>query len=106
MSDRNKIEINQRVQARYDELMLEGKHGHYETMFRVVHEELERLDEDRIFIDTVLPDGWIWTIRKFHNHPWADCGYAEAYSPHEEPLYKAYGHTPSLAFRALLDQIK
>jgi hypothetical protein len=36
----SKTAINKRVQARYDELMLEGKHGHYETMFRVVHEEL------------------------------------------------------------------
>jgi len=36
----SKTAINKRVQARYDKLMLEGKHGHYETMFRVVHEEL------------------------------------------------------------------
>jgi hypothetical protein len=33
---------NARVQARYDQLMREGKHGHYETMFRVVREEVER----------------------------------------------------------------
>ena len=33
---------NARVQSRYDELMREGKHGHYETMFRVVREEVER----------------------------------------------------------------
>ncbi len=33
---------NARVQARYDELMQEGKRGHYETMFRVVREEVER----------------------------------------------------------------
>ena len=32
---------NARVQKRYDELMREGKHGHYETMFRVVREEVE-----------------------------------------------------------------
>lgn len=35
-------ERNFRVQARYDELMREGKRGHYETMFRVVREEVER----------------------------------------------------------------
>lgn len=35
-------ERNARVQARYDELMREGRHGHYETMFRVVREEVER----------------------------------------------------------------
>ncbi len=34
-----KIIINSRVQARYDELRAAGKHGHYETMFRVVHEQ-------------------------------------------------------------------
>lgn len=33
---------NARVQARYDELMRVGKHGHYETMFQVVQEEVER----------------------------------------------------------------
>lgn len=37
-----KNERNRRVQARYDELMREGKHGHYETLFRVVREEVER----------------------------------------------------------------
>jgi len=37
-----KAERNARVKARYDELMREGKHGHYETMFRVVREEVER----------------------------------------------------------------
>lgn len=36
------FERNTRVQARYDELMSEGRHGHYETMFRVVHEEMQR----------------------------------------------------------------
>lgn len=33
---------NFRVQARYDELRAEGKHGHYETLFRVVREEVDR----------------------------------------------------------------
>lgn len=33
---------NKRVQARYDQLMTEGRHGHYETMFRVVREEVEQ----------------------------------------------------------------
>ena len=32
---------NARVQHRWDELMREGKHGHYETLFRVVREEVE-----------------------------------------------------------------
>lgn len=36
-----KTERNVRAQARYDELMREGKHGHYETMSRVIREEVE-----------------------------------------------------------------
>jgi hypothetical protein len=36
----DKTQINKRVQARYDFLMEQGKHGHYETMFKCVHEEL------------------------------------------------------------------
>ena len=32
---------NIRIQNRYDELRSSGKHGHYETMFQVVREELE-----------------------------------------------------------------
>lgn len=43
---RAKSERNARVQTRYDELMREGKHGHYETMFRVVREEVERALSD------------------------------------------------------------
>jgi hypothetical protein len=31
--------INCAVQARYDTLMAEGKHGHYETLFKLVHEQ-------------------------------------------------------------------
>ena len=33
---------NKRVQSRYDELMKVGRHGHYETMFQIVREEIER----------------------------------------------------------------
>ena len=35
-----KTEINAIVQARYDELMREGKHGHYENMFKIIHEQI------------------------------------------------------------------
>lgn len=44
---REKNERNARVKARYDELMVEGRHGHYETMFRVVREEVERATAPR-----------------------------------------------------------
>ena len=37
-----KEQRNFRVQARWDELMRAGKHGHYETLFRVVREEVEQ----------------------------------------------------------------
>jgi hypothetical protein len=37
-----KTDRNIRVQTRYDELMRKGQHGHYETMNRVVREEVER----------------------------------------------------------------
>lgn len=37
----DKTERNRRVQERYDDLMREGKHGHYETLFRIVREEVE-----------------------------------------------------------------
>ena len=43
-------ERNAFVERRYDELRLEGKHGHYECMFRVVREiveaELARVREE------------------------------------------------------------
>lgn len=31
-----------RVEARYDELMRDGKRGHYETIFQIVREEVNR----------------------------------------------------------------
>jgi hypothetical protein len=37
----NKTEMNCFVQNLYDEKMREGKHGHYETMFHVVHRAIE-----------------------------------------------------------------
>lgn len=41
-----KTRRNFRVKARYDELMREGKLGHYETLFRVVREEIAPLQEE------------------------------------------------------------
>lgn len=38
------INRNARIEARYDELMRIGKHGHYETTFQVVREEIERIE--------------------------------------------------------------
>lgn len=38
---RAKSARNARVQARYDALMAVGRRGHYETMFKIVREEVE-----------------------------------------------------------------
>ena len=38
----DKTAMNSFVQNLYDEKMQEGKHGHYETMFHVVHEAVKR----------------------------------------------------------------
>jgi hypothetical protein len=56
---REKTERNARVQARYDALMLEGKRGHYETMFRVVREEVEREREECAAKFEVAADIWM-----------------------------------------------
>lgn len=39
----DKTEMNSFVQNLYDQKMQEGKHGHYETMFHVVHQAIKRL---------------------------------------------------------------
>ncbi len=49
-------ERNCRVQARYDELAHLGKHGHYETMFQVVREEVERASADLLAALEAFPD--------------------------------------------------
>ena len=38
----DKTEMNSFVQNLYNKKMQEGKHGHYETMFHVVHKAIER----------------------------------------------------------------
>ena len=52
-----KTRRNFRVKSRYDELMRESKHGHYETMFRVVREEVERN------LNNVVSDGVYYWAR-------------------------------------------
>jgi hypothetical protein len=39
----DKTEINCFVQDLYDEKMQEGKHGHYETLFHVVHQAIKKV---------------------------------------------------------------
>jgi len=45
---------NIRVQDRYDELMRIGRHGHYETMFQVVREEIESLRQQLASCDAEI----------------------------------------------------
>lgn len=64
-----KTEINHRVQARYDALRRDGKHGVYECIFAVVHEELTRhtghvppTEQVANFKGRIRPDSWMdWT---------------------------------------------
>ena len=42
MTFEEKTRLNLWVQTRYDELMAEGKHGHYETLFKIVQEAIAR----------------------------------------------------------------
>ena len=72
-----KEERNARVQRRYDELRHLGKHGHYETLFQIVREEVDlataeldrlrrelaearatvqRLEQDALEAETLLRD--------------------------------------------------
>jgi hypothetical protein len=55
----DKTEMNAFVQSLYDAKMAESKHGHYETMFHVVHKAIERATPP------ALPVGEL-TARKFH----------------------------------------
>lgn len=53
-------ERNIRMQNRYDELMHEGKHGHYETMFRVWKEEFDRMTISDQTTAPIPPEPTYW----------------------------------------------
>ena len=46
----DKTEMNCFVQDLYDKKMLEGKHGHYETMFHVVHQAIKKVPPQRTWV--------------------------------------------------------
>ena len=46
----DKTEMNCFVQDLYDKKMKEGKHGHYETMFHVVHQAIKRVPPLRLWV--------------------------------------------------------
>jgi len=50
----DKDAVNARVSLRYDVLRAQGKHGHYESMFRVVHEECAALLAERDRLQAVI----------------------------------------------------
>ena len=47
----DKTEMNCFVQDLYDKKMQEGKHGHYETMFHVVHQAIKKVPPQRTWVD-------------------------------------------------------
>jgi hypothetical protein len=46
----DKTEMNCFVQDLYDKKMQQGKHGHYETMFHVVHQAIKRVSPQRTWV--------------------------------------------------------
>jgi hypothetical protein len=46
----DKTEMNCFVQDLYDKKMKEGKHGHYETMFHVVHQAIKKVPPQRTWV--------------------------------------------------------
>ena len=46
----DKTEMNCFVQDLYDKKMQEGKHGHYETMFHVVHQAIKKVSPQRTWV--------------------------------------------------------
>ena len=46
----DKTEMNCFIQDLYDKKMQEGKHGHYETMFHVVHQAIKRVPPQRTWV--------------------------------------------------------
>ena len=46
----DKTEMNCFVQDLYDKKMQEGKHGHYETMFHVVHQAIKKVPPQRTWV--------------------------------------------------------
>ena len=52
----DKSELNAFVQDLYDEKMREGKHGHYETMFHVIHQVIKRVNAN------TQPFAWVHWI--------------------------------------------
>lgn len=74
----DKTEMNAFAQHLYDQKMQEGKHGHYETMFHVVHKAIERAalqsaqpveaSQPKFFVGTDMQDG-VLTVSVLQREP-------------------------------------
>jgi hypothetical protein len=69
----DKTELNRFVQSLYDEKMQEGKHGHYETMFYVVHQAIKKVAPPKQQAEPVAEKGLPASKCK----GLADCGYID-----------------------------
>jgi len=69
----DKTEMNCFVQDLYDKKMQEGKHGHYETMFHVVHQAIKRIPPQRTWIGLTLDE----RIELAQDVDWAVGAYCE-----------------------------
>ena len=56
----DKTEMNCFVKDLYDKKMKEGKHGHYETMFHVVHQAIKRVPPQRTWVGLTDEDELDW----------------------------------------------
>ena len=61
----DKTEMNCFVQDLYDKKMQEGKHGHYETMFHVVHQAIKKVPSQR---------PWVGLSEQEHTELAIECG--------------------------------
>lgn len=63
-----------------------------------VREGIDALDER-------LPHGWMWDLRRYMNHPWAQRGYAKIWAPHiDDPPVEVYARTPGEALQQAIDR--
>jgi hypothetical protein len=76
----DKTEMNCFVQDLYDKKMQEGKHGHYETMFHVVHQAIKKVPPQRTWVgltDREIDELWMSHHDDFGN-PLSATGYERA----------------------------
>jgi len=59
----DKTDLNRFVQDLYDEKMQEGKHGHYETMFYVVHRAIKKVAPPKQQAEPVIS---AWSLREVY----------------------------------------